>query len=257
MMWQTPACLGRVPLLIVWTGRLLLMSGCRCLRLTLLVLLGLHAVMGLPAHAAQELRTVAEESGFTRTSTSEQAHAFLAAVVERATAVAPELQGRLSLETIGHSVEGRPLGVVRLAPAANSGAEPLRVLIIANIHAGECDGKEAMLALLRDLAETPEHRFYRQPLELVILPNYNPDGNDRIGPDHRPGQVGPEIMGVRENAQQLDLNRDFMKLEAPETQALIAFAKRKEEDEELRKAAWRGLRRARRYAARANREVAS
>lgn len=202
------------------------MSGCRFLRLTLLVWLGLHAALGLSAPAAQELRTVAEESGFTRTSTSEQAHAFLAAVVERAKVVAPEMQGRLSLETIGHSVEGRPLGVVRLVPAADAGAETLRVLIIANIHAGECDGKEAMLALLRDLAETPQHRFYSQPLELVILPNYNPDGNDRIGPDHRPGQVGPEIMGVRENAQQLDLNRDFMKIEAPETQALIAFANR-------------------------------
>ena len=59
---------------------------------------------------------------------------------------------------------------------------------------------------------------------MVCLPNYNADGNDRIGRNeiHRPGQIGPSAgMGLRENAQQLDLNRDFIKIESPEARSLV------------------------------------
>ncbi|MCA9295962.1 MAG: hypothetical protein KC983_05580, partial [Phycisphaerales bacterium] len=57
-----------------------------------------------------------------------------------------------------------------------------------------------------------------------IAPIYNADGNDRMSPDNRPGQVGPAAgMGERPNAQGLDLNRDYIKLEAPETRAMVAL----------------------------------
>jgi hypothetical protein len=60
---------------------------------------------------------------------------------------------------------------------------------------------------------------------LLVAPIYNADGNERFGPNerHRPGQVGPAMMGQRANSQGLDLNRDYMKLDAPETRAMTHF----------------------------------
>ena len=59
---------------------------------------------------------------------------------------------------------------------------------------------------------------------LAVVPDYNPDGNEKVSKTNRPGQVGPEEgMGQRENGQGFDLNRDFVKLEAPETQALVKW----------------------------------
>lgn len=183
-------------------------------------LIALSFVSGATSALGQqtsELLTVAESSNYEQTSTSAEVGEYL----ERLKALAP----KLSFDSIGVTTEGRPLHSVRFqGSSTDPAAEPLRVLIIANIHSGECDGKEAMLALLRDLGTSVDHRWLSAPLDLVIVPNYNADGNDRRGPSHRPGQVGPQIMGIRENAQQLDLNRDFIKLEAPETRALIAFA---------------------------------
>lgn len=98
------------------------------------------------------------------------------------------------------------------------------VLLFANIHAGEVDPKEALIMLARELAGG-EHRELTEKLVVAILPIYNADGNERLGPaaTHRPGQNGPDPVGVRENADGLDLNRDFIKLEAPETRALVRF----------------------------------
>src|SRR5438445_259163 len=58
----------------------------------------------------------------------------------------------------------------------------------------------------------------------ATAPIYDADGNERVAKTNRPGQVGPEEgMGQRANARGLDLNRDFIKLEAPETQGLVRF----------------------------------
>ena len=75
--------------------------------------------------------------------------------------------------------------------------------------------------MVRDLAAAAERPRLRD-LILLVVPIYNADGNERVSKDNRPGQVGPEEgMGRRENAAGLDLNRDFMKLDAPETRALV------------------------------------
>lgn len=206
----------------------------RLVPLALLALLTIVASTGIapaqiaPAQAAREAGlvtptvdppTVAEASNYEATSTSDEVAAFLAKLDGRSP--------RVTFSSIGMTNEERPLLAATFrsgATEANDRIEPLRVLVIANIHSGECDGKEAMLAMIRDLAGDPQHRWNLRPLELVVVPNYNADGNDRRGAEHRPGQIGPDVMGIRENAQQLDLNRDFMKLEAPETRALVAFA---------------------------------
>ena len=97
----------------------------------------------------------------------------------------------------------------------------LVVFLFGNIHAGEVCGKEALPILVRELTDRPDHPLLKD-LILLVAPILNADGNERVSKTNRPGQVGPsEGMGQRPNAAGLDLNRDFMKLEAPETRALV------------------------------------
>ena len=77
--------------------------------------------------------------------------------------------------------------------------------------------------LLREICSSP-HPALLKDVILAVAPIYNTDGNERVSKTNRPGQVGPEEgMGQRANARGLDLNRDFVKLEAPETQGLVRF----------------------------------
>jgi hypothetical protein len=97
----------------------------------------------------------------------------------------------------------------------------LVAFIIGNIHAGEVDGKEAMPMLVREIITTPNHPLLKDWI-LLIAPIYNCDGNEKFAKTNRPGQIGPEEgMGVRTNGQGLDLNRDFVKLDAPETRGFV------------------------------------
>ena len=105
--------------------------------------------------------------------------------------------------------------------AARSGK--LIALAIGNIHAGEVCGKEALPILAREILATPHHPLL-EDMVFALAPIYNADGNERVSKQNRPGQIGPEEgMGQRANARGLDLNRDFIKLEAPETRALVQF----------------------------------
>lgn len=131
--------------------------------------------------------------------------------------------------TFGASHEGRklPLLVVADPPVSQpdqlGDRDRLVVLAVGNIHAGEVDGKEALLALARDLANDPGSKALFDKVVLLIVPNLNPDGNEKLG-KHRPEQNGPAEVGTRANAQGLDLNRDFVKLETPEIRALVKLA---------------------------------
>jgi dipeptidyl-peptidase 4 len=165
------------------------------------------------------LQTVSERSDFKATARYDDVNAFLKDLAGRSDLV--------KLADIGKSHEGRtiPLAIVADPPvtkpeeARRSGK--LVVLLIGGIHSGECDGKEALLALTRDLATSKSPIL--KDLVLLVVPIYNPDGNEKVGAADkvRPGQVGPDEVGTRANAQGLDLNRDFVKLEAPETRGLV------------------------------------
>ncbi|MFY7969642.1 MAG: M14 family zinc carboxypeptidase, partial [Pirellulaceae bacterium] len=132
-------------------------------------------------------RTVAESSGFLRTRTSQESQSFLEELTKE--------QSLATLESIGETIEGRSLMTVRFAKPGTSLPLPpedprLVVLLLGNIHSGECDGKEALLAMVRDWCKEPP-RDLLERLVVVFLPNYNADGNDRFGKLHRPGQGGP------------------------------------------------------------------
>ena len=166
----------------------------------------------------QQPQTVAEASNFKSTSTSQEVVDF----VDQCDAKAPHVQKFV----FGKTVEGRDMiGVAISATPYQLGQTDSRsvVLVIGNIHSGECAGKEAILMMVRELAENPQHDWLKN-MVLLFVPNYNADANDRIGKNNRPGQIGPENgMGRRENAQDLDLNRDFVKIESPEARALVGL----------------------------------
>jgi murein tripeptide amidase MpaA len=136
----------------------------------------------------------------------------------------------LTFGSIGKTREGRPIPfVIASRPQVSSPAEAKRldrpiVYVQGNIHAGEVEGKDALLALLRDLTFAPRPNAL-DSVVLIAVPIYNADGNERFAPQavNRTEQNGPELVGTRANAQNLDLNRDYVKAEAPETRASLAM----------------------------------
>jgi dipeptidyl-peptidase-4 len=172
--------------------------------------------------ADDALLTVAEASNYERTSKHAEVMDLIGRIDERS-----DILCRASM---GTTVEGRDIPLVILAnPLVTSAADAKArgkpvIFAFANIHAGEVEGKEALLMLARELALDPQHDLLKH-LVVVLAPIYNGDGNDRFGPNdvNRPGQKGPIEMGVRPNAQNLDLNRDYVKLESPEARAMVKF----------------------------------
>jgi hypothetical protein len=131
---------------------------------------------------------------------------------------------------IGRSTQGREMPyVIASRPLVTSPLEAKRlgrpsVYIQGNIHAGEVEGKEALQAVLRDLLFDPKPNVL-DSIVLVAVPIYNADGNEvlRAQAQQRGAQNGPEMVGQRPNAAMLDLNRDYIKAEAPETRASLAM----------------------------------
>lgn len=165
-----------------------------------------------------DFATVAESSNYRATARGSQVETLLKRI-DTAWASA-------KLESIGQTVEGRAIWALVVEPSSKSNSRPLTVLLLGGIHSGECDGKEAILALARDMALGKLGSDWSQ-LRLIFVPNFNADGAERLGKLHRPGQNGPaDGAGIRENAQGLDLNRDFVKLETPEVRSLVAAINR-------------------------------
>jgi hypothetical protein len=171
--------------------------------------------------------TRAERTAYEETSRYDEVRGF----IEDLSRQTP----RVRVESFGQSEEGRDLPLVVVgdppssAPPARSSRLPV-VLVMANIHAGEVEGKEASLHLARRLALGDLQRLLRSAVWL-FAPIYNADGNEKIGLDNRTEQNGPiGGVGTRENAKGLDLNRDFMKLESSEARGLVALFTRWDPD---------------------------
>jgi Zinc carboxypeptidase len=141
-----------------------------------------------------------------------------------------DIRAPLSFGSIGKTSEGRDIPyVIASRPLVSTASEAKRlgrpiVYVQGNIHAGEVEGKDALLALLRDLTVSSKPNVL-DSIVLIAVPIYNADGNERFAPQsvNRTEQNGPEVVGVRPNAQNFDLNRDYVKAEAPETRASLAM----------------------------------
>lgn len=135
----------------------------------------------------------------------------------------------IKYETYGKSGEGRDMPLLIAAsgqtftPALAKRAGKAIVLIQAGIHAGEIDGKDAGLALLRDIAIAKTRTDLLKDAVILFLPIYSVDGHENWSAYNRINQNGPEEMGFRANATNLNLNRDYMKADAPETRAWLGL----------------------------------
>ena len=176
------------------------------------------------AAAGEDWRTDAEKSDFRRTPDLAATTAWL----ERLAGATDALR----IERFGTSAEGRPLQVVVASADGAFTPELARargrsvLWVQAGIHPGEIEGKDAGLALLRDLTVAAKHRGLLDDTVLVFIPVFNVDGHERSGPYNRINQNGPESMGWRATAQNLNLNRDYAKADAPEMRAWLALWQR-------------------------------
>ncbi|GAC1304905.1 MAG: hypothetical protein NVSMB19_16030 [Vulcanimicrobiaceae bacterium] len=169
------------------------------------------------ASSREELATRAEASKYAQTSSYADMQELFAALDRRG---APIVRG-----VLGVSEEGRDIPYVIASRPRVRTVEEARaleravVLVLANLHGNDVDGKEAILAIVRDLCIATEKTIL-EDIVLIVVPSLNPDGNERVA------AVGREPRaGTRENARGIDLDADFVKLEAPETRALLAFVR--------------------------------
>ncbi|MCO6511244.1 MAG: hypothetical protein J5I65_10680 [Aridibacter famidurans] len=131
--------------------------------------------------------------------------------------------------SIGKSPEGREIPLLIAAADGNFDPDSARkagkavVLVQAGIHSGESDGKDAGLALFRDIAVTGSARGLLRNTVILFIPIYNVDGHEMFGKFNRINQNGPEESGFRANSANQNLNRDYMKADNPETRAWLGL----------------------------------
>lgn len=187
----------------------------------LLSCLALPGILPAQARAPDEWLTRAERTGFKETENYEDTRAY----ARRLDAASPWIK----LVSFGTSPQGRDLMLLVASkdgafdPAAARATGKPVVLVQNGIHSGEIEGKDASLMLLRDIAVTREKAALLDGAILLVMPLFNVDGyGGRFGPHTRINQNGPAESGWRTTAQNLNLNRDYMKADAPEMRAWLA-----------------------------------
>ncbi|WP_437640793.1 M14 family zinc carboxypeptidase [Sorangium sp. So ce854] len=176
----------------------------------------------ISAASPPSLVAEAERTGFRRTGRY--------AEVERlCPAFEQAYPGRARCFRFGATPEGRPMLAIAasadgaLDPAAARAKRRPVILFQGGIHAGEIDGKDGGFLALRELLDGAMAPSALAAVTAVFVPVFNVDGHERFRPNQRPNQRGPEEMGFRTTGQNLNLNRDYMKAEAPEMRAMLAL----------------------------------
>jgi hypothetical protein len=189
-------------------------------RITLAFVFSLLLPAAISAAASNDLTTHAEQTRYRQTGRYAEVERLCPAF-ERA------YPQQVRCLEFGRSPEGRPM--LALIASADGAFDPQRnrelqrpvVLMQGGIHAGEIDGKDAGFRALREILEGKTARGVLERVTFVFVPVFSVDGHERFGRWNRPNQVGPEEMGWRTTAQNLNLNRDYTKAEAPEMQAML------------------------------------
>ncbi len=188
-----------------------------CLLLLILATVGIS--QSESANVPPEWQTTAEKTNYAKTSRYDEAIKY-AKELDKASDL-------ISYRSIGKSGEGRDIPMLI---AARDGAFSAKwakktgraiVFIQAGIHAGEIDGKDAGFALLRDIAITKTRLDLLKDAIIIFIPIYSVDGHENWSAYNRINQNGPDEMGYRANSTNLNLNRDYMKADAPETRAWL------------------------------------
>ena len=174
-----------------------------------------------------EWQTFAEASGYRETPRYDETIRYAQRLANTSSL--------LKFESFGKSGEGRELPLLIAAreafnPEAARQSNRAVVLIQACIHSGEPDGKDAGLALLRDISVTKLHPQLLDNVVVLFIPIYNVDGHERVSPFNRINQKGPAEMGWRATTTNQNLNRDYMKADTPETRAWLSLWNRWQPD---------------------------
>jgi hypothetical protein len=178
---------------------------------------------GLPPSmvtAHPELTTVAESSRWKRTGRYDEI-SRLCPAFEKA------FPGKVRSFNFGETPEGRAMIGLAVSQdgvfdAAHAHSEHRPVVFVqGGIHPGEIDGKDAGFWLLREMLEGRMLPGVLSKITVVFIPVFNIDGHERISIANRPNQIGPEEMGWRTTAQNINLNRDYTKADAPEMVAML------------------------------------
>ena len=170
----------------------------------------------------EDWQTPTEKSGYKITPDYAETMTYL----KRIEAAAP---GVVKIEPFGTTGEGRELDIVIASKDGDFDPEKIHasgrpILLVQNsIHSGETDGKDSCLALLRDIAVTKSQTALIDNAVFVFIPMYNADGHERRSPYGRINQNGPDVMGWRGNGTNINLNRDYLKADAPETRAFMSM----------------------------------
>ncbi len=173
------------------------------------------------ANVPPEWQTKAEATDYKKTASYDETIAY-----SKKLDLASPL---IKYTTYGKSGEGRDMPLLIAAsgaaftPALARAQGKAVILIQAGIHAGEIDGKDAGLALFRDIAITKTRLDLLKDVVILFQPIYSVDGHENFNPYMRINQNGPDEMGFRANSNNLNLNRDYIKADAPETRAWLGL----------------------------------
>lgn len=158
--------------------------------------------------------TPAEMTDLTQSPNYDDTVAFL----QRLVSASP----MLAMESLGKSPQGRDIWLVKASKTpAHIGQHGRPVVLIqAGIHSGEIDGKDAGLMLLRDITQGGKAELLDH-VDVLFVPMLSVDAHERRSPHSRMNQRGPEIQGWRNTSQNLNINRDYGKLDTPELRVLV------------------------------------
>jgi hypothetical protein len=185
-------------------------------------LLALLATTPVLQAATPDLVTVSERSGFTATGRYDE-------VVKLCGAFQQAYPKQVKCFQFGTTPEGRPMLALAVNARGVFTPEAARrhklpvTLIQGGIHAGEIDGKDAGFLAVREMLDNKLAQGALDKQVLLFVPVFNVDGHERFGKNNRPNQRGPVEMGWRTTAQNFNLNRDYVKADAPEMQAMLAL----------------------------------
>ncbi len=162
--------------------------------------------------------TPSEKSGFVTTPDYNETMNWF----KKLTAASP----MLTMVSIGKSIEGRSIFMIIASTEKTTTSKALRnsgkplLLVQAGIHSGEIDGKDAGMMLLRDIA-FGNKKSLLDKVNFLFIPILSVDAHERSSAYNRPNQRGPQNQGWRTNAQNLNLNRDYAKLDTKEVRTVV------------------------------------
>jgi hypothetical protein len=176
---------------------------------TILILASLLFSSLVGAKTRIDLRTLAEKTDWKKTGRADET-ARLCLDFQK------QYPSQVSCKILGKTPEYRDHFYMVVGNPKN----PV-VWVQAGIHAGEIDGKDAVFLLINEILSKKLKPDPLKGLCMVFIPIMNLDGHERFGKYNRPNQIGPEEMGWRTTSQNLNLNRDFMKVDAPEMRDIL------------------------------------